>query len=514
MKKYIKYIVLIVAIVAFNSCFDSDIETQSTQELASEYYQTDEQVSMALTAAYDPIGWVWNANGQLWGGSLKTWGNFASDDAYSGGQDENDQPTYQAAHLYTVSPADPGSNLFSMWKAYFMGNYRANLILDNVEPDTQLKESAIAQAKFLKGFYYFYLSRMFGGLPIINQVLNAEDITARESYDNTLTYIEGLLEEAIASGNMQERVGTTDPSNGLGTLASAQALLGKVYLYHKKYEKAIEVLEKVAGNSSYELEKEYWKIFSGQNKHNVESIFEINFSSSTGAGFEGNNDIYLFGPRGGVAFNDTIYNGWGFNQPKQDLVDAFNEQNDNVRLHATVFFSDSLQTWYNKSRGEETPITWVGARQENGYWDRKHYPDPRNATTVSHYYMNNNDIILRLADVYLMLAEANVRTGKNSDALVYINRVRERAGLASLGSVNLSDVKKERRLELALEGERYFDLVRWTGDDDKIDADNILGPLGYDIGTPGTKTKGLFPIPESEINSTYGENKLIQNEGY
>ena len=113
MKKYTKYIVLIVAIFAFNSCFDADIETISTQELASEFYQTDAQVSMALTAAYDPIGWVWNVNGELWGGSLKTWGNFASDDAYAGGNDENDQPTYQAAHSYTVSPADPASNLFS-----------------------------------------------------------------------------------------------------------------------------------------------------------------------------------------------------------------------------------------------------------------------------------------------------------------------------------------------------------------------------------------------------------------
>jgi hypothetical protein len=241
---------------------------------------------------------------------------------------------------------------------------------------------------------------------------------------------------------------------------------------------------------------------------------EINFSSGIGAGYEGNNDYFLFGPRGGVAFNDTISSGWGFNQPKQELVDAFNEQEDNVRLHATVFFSDTLQAWYNKYRGEVTPITWVSPREENGYWDRKHYPSKRNATTVSHVRMNNNDVILRLADVYLMLAEAYVRTGKSAEAIANINIVRERAGLSPLSSITLTDVKKERRLELALEGERYFDLVRWTGDADNIDADNVLGPLGYANGTPGTKTKGLFPIPQIEINSTYGENKLVQNEGY
>ncbi|MFA9390838.1 MAG: RagB/SusD family nutrient uptake outer membrane protein [Prolixibacteraceae bacterium] len=510
MKSYLKYISLIAAFIALNGCSKEAIEVASTQELATEYYQTDEQVNMALMAAYDPLAWVWRD--LRWGASLKTWGNFASDDAHVGGNDVNDQPTYQAANFYTVSPADAGYNLQSMWSAYFMANFRANLILDNVDPETPFKKGAIAQAKFVKAFSYFYLTRMFGGLPIVDFVPLPSDIIARSTQDETYVYIETLLEEAIASGDLQTRTGTSDPSNGLATLASAQALLGKVYMYHKKYAEAITVLTKVADNSNYLLENEYWRLFKTSNKHGVESIFELNFSESLGAGNEGNSDVYLMGPRGGVTYNDTITSGWGFNQPTQSLVDAFQSQNDQARLHATVFFSDSLQAWYDITMGAHTPITWVSSI--SGYWDRKHFPDPTNAVSIAHNRFKNNDIILRLADVYLMLAEAHVRTSNAPKALEYVNKVRSRAHLSALGTVSLTDVKNERRLELALEGERYFDLVRWTGDPDNIDADHVLGPLGYSDGTPGTKTKGLFPIPQSEINSSYGENKLIQNEGY
>lgn len=510
MKSIIKYISIIAALIVIHGCTKDAIEVKSTQELATGYYQTDEQVNMALMAAYDPLAWTWK--NLRWGASLKTWGNFASDDAHAGGNDVNDQPTYQAADRYTVSPADIGYNLESFWTAYFMANFRANLILENVQPETEFKKSAIAQAKFVKGFAYFYLTRMFGGLPIVDFVPLPSDIIPRSTQDETYTYIETLLEEVIASGDMQERNGTQDPSNGLATLASAQALLGKVYMYHKKYNEAIAVLSKVANNSSYSLESEFWRIFKGANKHGVESIFELNFSGSLGAGNEGNSDVYLFGPRGGVTFNDTITSGWGFNQPTQSLVDAYTDANDMVRLNSTVFFSDSLQAWYDKTVGTPTPITWVGAI--SGYWDRKHYPDPNNAVSIAHNRFINDDIILRLADVYLLLAEAYVRTNNEGKALEYVNKVRARAKLPALTSVSLSDVKNERRLELALEGDRYFDLVRWTGDPDQIDADHVLGPLGYSTGTPGTKTNGLFPIPQSEINSTYGDNKLVQNEGY
>jgi hypothetical protein len=281
-------------------------------------------------------------------------------------------------------------------------------------------------------------------------------------------------------------------------------------MYHKKYDKAIEVLTPVATNSNYALEPGFWKVFKGTNRHGMESIFEINFSSLGTS--EGNSDIFLFGPRAGVTFNDTITSGWGFNQPTNLLVDAFKSMNDKVRLNATVFFADTLQAYYNRAQGKVTPIVWTFPR--DGFYDRKHYPDPNLSVGNTHSRFSNPDIILRLGDVYLMLAEAYVRSSNTGKALEFINKIRDRVKLPQLSSVTLADVKLERRLEMALEGERYFDLVRWTGDGDQIDADHVLAPLGYDIGTPGTKTNGLFPIPQAEINSTYGANKLVQNGGY
>ena len=503
---------LILILIGTFACTKKDLELNSTQELATNYYKTDEQASAALVAAYDPIAWVWRQG--FWGGSLKTWGNFASDDAYTGGSDPGDQPTYQAADIYAVSPSDPGANLTAFWGNYFQGIFRANLILDQVKPDDNVKKQAIAQAKFLKAFYYFYLSRMFGGLPLMDHVQLPTDETKRSSIDSTYTYIENLLIDVVTGGDIQQRSGGVDPSNGMATLGSARALLGKVYLYHKKYAEAISVLTDVATDNNYSLDPAFWHIFKGNNRHGMESIFELNFSSSIGAGNEGNSDVYLMGPRGGVNINDTIDGGWGFDQPTQALVDAFKEQNDNVRMQATVFFEDSLLNWYRKYvNNPAATITWVN--RHDGYWDRKHYPDPNLSVANVHSRFSNPDVILRLGDVYLMLAEAYVRTGDADKAKTYINYVRHRAHLADLSTVTLVDVKKERRLELALEvGERYFDLVRWKGDGDGIDAENVLGPLGYSTGTPGSATKGLFPIPQGELDKTFGPNKLVQNPGY
>ena len=509
MKTIIKFFSLAAIFLIGYSCTDSALELASTQDMASEYYQTDDQATNALMAAYDPMGWCWKYPEQVWGASLKTWGNFASDDAYTGGGGTGDQVSYQQADTYILTASDLGLNLTRMWSAYFMGIYRANLILDNVASDTQTKKNAIAQAKFVKGFYYFYLCRMFGGLPLIKNVPLPADIIARSSIDETYTYIESLLEEAIASGDLYEKASPND-GYGYATKASAQALLGKVYLYHKKYDKAIEVLTQVANNTNYALEPGFWKIFKGTNRHGIESVFEINYSSNLVG--EGNSDCYLFGARGSVTFNDSITSGWGFNQPTQALVDAYIAANDKVRLYSTVMFEDSLQAYYDRKMGKSTPITFTYSK--DGYYDCKHYPDPNNMGGGAWQRICNPDVVLRLADVYLMLAESYVRSNNAGKALEFVNKVRARVKLPELSSVTLVDVKQERRLELALEGERYFDLVRWVGDGDAINANDVLGSLGYSTGTPGTKTNGLFPIPQNEINSTYGENKLVQNEGY
>ena len=454
------------------------------------------------------------------GNSHRAWGNFPSDDAYTGGSDDSDQQTYQDADKYKVSPLDPADNLKTQWQTNFQGIYACNLLISNVPNDKDFNRQAIAEAKFLKAFYYFELVRIFGGLPLLDKPMSPVDQVKRSTYDETLQYIADILNDAInmkklngTSPALQVRTSQSGPTNGRATLASAQALLGKIYLYQKKYKEAISILLEIDKNNNYALETNYSDIFKVGNKLGKESIFEINYSKDNGLGSLaiGNGEIQLFGPRpvSLTEFNSDIIAGWGFDQPSQNLVDAYKSQNDILRLNTTVVSCDSLQKIYNAyKKSDQPPITWQNSK--DGYWDGKSIPRNSNRGT-GWGYDQTNTIVIRLADVYLMLAEAYNRTGNDGEARNYLNKVRKRVGLpdvTSSGDALFEAIKLERRLELALEGERYFDLLRWG------DAEKVLGPLGYKDGTPGVKTNGLFPIPQSEINRTTGEYVLEQNPGY
>ncbi|MCX7986316.1 MAG: RagB/SusD family nutrient uptake outer membrane protein [Bacteroidales bacterium] len=511
----ILYVNVVGAIFLLATCTEKDIEVTPTTEIADAYYRMPENIPTILATTYN---FLWVRTGP-WGNSHRAWGNFPSDDAYTGGADDGDQQTYQDADKYQVTPLDPASNLMTQWRVNFQGIYACNLLIDNVPATTDANLQAIAEAKFLKALYYFELARMFGGLPLLTKVASPTEQFSRSTYEETLEYIAQLLREAIATKKldgstpaMQQRSGLSGPDNGRATLASAQALLGKVYLYQKKYAEAIEILLKVDQNPNYELEANYSDIFEATNKFGKESLFEVCYAKANAVegSAMGNGEIQLFGPRPTTLsqFNADILAGWGFDQPSQSLVDAYKSQNDYVRLNKTVISSDSLQAIYTTYSGDATPIVWQNAK--DGYWDGKHLPrkSNRGAAWGNDY---TNTIILRLADVYLMLAEAYNQTGNDAKAQEYLNRVRTRVGLPNVtatGSALYEAIKLERRLELALEGERYFDLLRWG------DAETYLGPLGWIDGTPGKKTNGLFPIPQAEINRTDGPSKLVQNPGY
>lgn len=540
--KNIKFLILIFLVAAF-SCTEKDLETTATTDNALTFYQQDENVETAIWTAYYAL----QVRTGPWGNSHISWGNFASDDAYSGGADGLDQESYQLSDTYKSTPQDPANNLATMWKANFQGIYACNLIIDNVKPTSDIKAKAIAEAKFVKGLSYFYLARMFGGLPLHKKAADPSDKVARATQQETYEYIASVLEEAVNQKNTDgvtpalpiKKSLTEVPNDGRATLASAQALLGKVYLYLGKYNEAIDVLTKVTANANYQLEPVYANIFNPNLGHSKEGIFTVNYTMLSGPNQEalGLGEMQLYGPRSVSAskINDTIATGWGFNQPTADLVNAYKNAGDIVRLNAAVISSDSLEklnevyykpiikadsaknfTAFQKKYKDLTDFSVnnvydnkfkrIWTNNKDGYWDKKHMPNPKNQGTAWGN-IKYNLVVLRLADVHLMLAEAYNKTGNDSKAQEHLNIVRNRAKLGNITSTGaelLAAIKNERRLELSLEGERYFDLVRWG------DADQVLGPLGYSTGTPGTKTKGLFPIPQNEINAT----GYAQNEGY
>jgi tetratricopeptide (TPR) repeat protein len=505
----------------FNSCTEDDLTTKPDgRELVETFYQTDEQMILALNGAYDPFQHV------IWGGSTFMWGSITSDDAIAGGGDLTDQKGYQVADRFLADPVeDKDLNLKDFYALWFRMNTRANAIITYADETTQLGSLAVANAYFLKGMAYFQLTRMFGRLPIIDEVPDisskyARAATVEETWAATEGYLQKAIEMTTGGKGLGVRKGQKDPSDGYATLGAAQALLGKVYMYQGKYTEAIEVLTAIYNSGEYALETDYEQVFHPGNPHGIESIFEINMTdkgaqSWNGPDNNGNAIATLTSPRAFSnnikAFPDGIHmSGWGMNTPTKKLVAAFDAMGDEVRKRVSVISQDTLQYQCDTAgiaTAWENPLT--------GYYDNKH--SLRVGFRISETQVNQNINVMRFADVILMLAEAHQQTGNDGLARTYLNEVRARVELAevtSSGADLLSAIKKERQLELCLEGDRYFDLVRWGDAAKELTGEEYdAGGLNYTTGRPGVSTNGLFPIPQDEINA-YGDFNYEQNAGY
>jgi hypothetical protein len=396
----------------------------------------------------------------------------------------------------------------SYWNDYYQGIFRANVLLGKlpgVPMEDALKTRFAAEAKALRAYYYFNLVIMFKNIPLL-----LEPLTATNTYDVTqatpvavYTQIEKDLSEASTV------LPATLPSAELGrfTKGAAKALLGKVYLYEKKNTEAVTQLADVNGPTpggtsayGYKLLTSFSNLWVPSNKYNTESILEAshtNLGRSTwdnwgSSSDEGNTFAQMIGPRSyqkKVPTAPDIYPaGWSFSVITQSLYDFI--KND-PRFNATVFDAAALKT-----AGQ---IDYFAAYQNTGYFLKKFLPNASDITTLggtTELNFTQDTYIIRLADTYLMEAEALGGTGTRAQAL--LDAVRARVGLGSV-PVSMQAIKNERRAELAGEGFRWFDLVRWG------DAPTVLSSRGFVAGK-----HELFPIPSRELQGT----KLVQNPGY
>lgn len=503
-KESIKYIMpLFFGMILFNSCTKEFLEVSPVggTKLESNYYQNPSEVFNGLIAAYDPLG---SETGATYSSKLGLL-NAASDDCGAGGGSFTDQVSWAVWDNFTVSVGQGPQG--DLWGRNYTGVYRANLLLAKMEnvPDLSqaLKGRYAAEAKFLRAYYYFDLIRLFGNIPLIiepvstSEIYNLTQVPAAEVY----TQIEKDLTEAIAEPNLPNMV-PASTEGGRITKGAAKALLGKVYLYQKKWPEAAAQLAEVNGTPGgtstfgYKLLSNFGDIFRPDNKFNSESIFEIVHTSQArqdwgGWGsFEGNVMVQMIGPR---SYNGPIYvTGWGFCPLTTSLVDAI--KND-PRYPFTVANIDSI---VNAVSGR----AYEKGFQNTGYFIEKYAPKVQYRSTLggeADLNYPNDYIEIRLADTYLMEAEALVQGGGNAGrAKDLLDAVRARVGLGSV-PVSLAAIYHERRLELATEGHRFFDLVR-TGE-----AANVLGPTGFTTGK-----NEVLPIPLSELNNT----KLEQNPNY
>ena len=485
-----------------------ELEPQGTF-LEANYYQTEEQLFQGLVAAYDVLQWggtsgIWSMNVGLL--------NAASDDCLAGGSDASDQPSWVAYDNFSLTPTlGPQEGL---WNKGFIGIYRTNLLLDKLEAapaeiSSSFKARLAAEAKFLRAFFYFDLVRFFGNVPLTTEVYSISDLpeVVQSKPAEIYAQIEADLKAARAEPLLPESVSPDEL--GRITQGAVAALLGKVILYQNnegRMGEAAALFEEVINSGFYLLEDDYANIFSNAGEFGQESIFEIQHSSNKpgdfGFGFlsnasqsptEGNFNVQFFGMRDYVG---ALYaSGWSFCPVTEDLA---NFMQGDPRFQHTIIDGNLL-----KSQGS----SYTAAFQNTDYFIKKYAPLEENRATDGEVSLGwgTNQREIRLADVYLMAAEAIARSGGDDiTARTYVNEVRNRVGLGNIssnltGTPLLDAIYKERRLELATEGHRFFDLVR-TGKA----AQTLEGFI------PGKHE--LLPIPLIEIDLTDG--RLIQNPGY
>ncbi len=494
MKKSVIYTAF-VALAVLTSCSKDwlEVEPKGTT-LEANYYQNADQAFAGLVSVYDPLGMEWVNTYTSKVGLL----NCASDDCYAGGASYGDQITWETWNSYTLDPGNGPQESF--WGRNFSGINRANTLLsklDGVPMDETLKERFRAEAKFLRAYYYFDLVRLFRNVPLFTELLSPSEFfnVTQASPEDVFAQIEKDLNEAIPFLPLT----VPEIENGRVTQYAALALLGKVILWQNDESRMLEAaahFHQVNTAPYYELLPDYASIFRPDNKYNKESIFEISYSNaaigywqfpSPPAG-EGNLLVQLCGPR---AYNGPTYSaGWGFNPILPDLVAELRATN---RYKGTVANIDSI--------AQAGQASYEKGYQNTGYFLQKFAPladfmSSGGGDPVLEWPYNYIEI--RLADTYLMEAECLVRGGNAGAAQEWLDKVRARVGLPSVPAT-LENIYYERRVELATEGHRWFDLVR-TGK-----AAEVLAFKGFVAGK-----HEILPIPLSELGNT----QLVQNPGY
>ncbi|MGG7663288.1 RagB/SusD family nutrient uptake outer membrane protein [Dyadobacter sp. BHUBP1] len=471
------------------------LEKRPLGEIVLGSITTEEQAVLFVNAAYEPL--LWGRGDPMQGhyfNDMWILGDIMSDDTETPVDPNNIQE--RALQDFNVFPDNP--NLRDWFGSAYVGIARCNVVIRGIESASEgifktagLRQRCLGEAYFLRGLYFFDLVKVFGGVPLVEAPITTIEQThiARASEAETWAFIENDLRKArtyLPSVSVYRNTANL----GRASKGAAMALLAKVLLYQQKWAASAEAAEAVMASGDYALTTDYLAQFNNQNDQNtIESIFEVQAFKTNGWG--GGTEISL------------DFGRWGFNNPTKELVKAY-EKGD-PRLRYTVFSpgDDRFGQPYDPENGPNT-VT--------GYLARKYVFDPATMGEAVNGWTNGegiNYIVLRYAEVLLIHAEALIEQNvRLKDAMADINTVRARKGV-DMPPVPPGDqaalrqrLRHERRVELALEGQRYFDLIRWGKDY----ATSVL----YDQGKTNFQydKHKLFPIPQVEIDLN---PLLIQN---
>jgi hypothetical protein len=409
---------------------------------------------------------------------------------------------------FPVSPSNGYAN--TLWLGYYSLINKANIVIDQIKnndaivADQNQKNQAEAEARFLRGYGYFMLVRLFGSVPIVDTVTSS--VSQSNISQSTAAQVYSFIEQDLqfAAGNLPL---SWDPLKFPGRLTSgaANGMLAKVYLTEGKWQLAMTTAGLVINSGQYNLSTPYDKIFREDGENSKESVFEVQATAS--AAIPSANGIQ-YAQIQGIRGSGSWDLGWGWNTPSVQLEAAY-EPGD-PRKNRTILYTSTPDTTYKTIYGEDIPKGLPNPRYNN-----KVYTNPAIRASIGNrfgYWFNLR--VLRYADVVLMYAEAANESGNSAEALEKLEWVRARARAgnnAILPPITTTDqnelrdaIRHERRVELGMEHERFFDLVRWGIAATTL---NAAGKTNFN-----DNRDVLLPIPQTQIDLSKGV--LKQNPNY
>jgi len=541
MKKFLKYGIF-AAVVGFTGCTE-DFLTQDVKgtQVLDNYFNNEEQCLAQVYGCYQSLAY------DDWWQIYNTYilADMCTDDGWMNNTTQG-QDGYNDLVLYQGKTTS--GTLSNYWQYRYKGIHTCNTVIEYVPKVTSISEEKknrlVAEAKFIRAFSYFELAKNFGGVPLVLSV-TVEDSRGltRATLEDTYKQIEKDFLDAI--DYLPTRKQTI--ANGelcRATKGAAQAFLAKAYLYQEKFELAEKYLDAVISSNEYALLDDFTKVWNMDYNNSEEGVFEIQTSGDI---------TYNVGERISVVAGSRDDDGWSWGGPSSDLENAYDEQGDEIRKFCTIIKHNATKipnetqmdkVWYvNPDNPKDTirgkyPI--FPFKHKSGRVNAKLYI-PRAKRIEGKYdapHIALNYRLMRYADVLLMAAEVKNMLGKDVEAQKYLNMVRARVDLPEIHTTDLNlmyDIRKERRLELAFEANRLYDIRRWTDLNGEKMACNLFGPQGtwvlyntkystdeyetsnliepQDEGIDFKKERDLlFPIPNTEIVQSNGS--LKQNPGY
>ncbi len=494
MKRY-KILITFSLIILLTNCQKFlDIRPEGTIPVTGTDYTKVDNVFLSVSAAYARLR-SFGAHVFPYIGAFE----IASDNADKGSSPEDNPPMIEMDNLTYQST---NGLLNDLWISYFDIVSSANFAIHQMPlfeqallnaADKRYAMQCQGEAKTIRAYAYFNLARLFGRVPIVDTILSSEQLArlTQASTQQLYDFIERDLQQAI------EVLPESYPREWAGRITkfTAMGIKAKVHLYQAEWDSVASLTNRIIASGRFGLLANFREVFSIDGENSRESLFEI--QSSTLGNTSGPTTYleYAFvqGPRGNTPSN---MQGWGFSTPSQNLIDFFAARGEVIRPATTLLF-----------RGTKTPEgDSIRMIVTNPVYNGKVYtPSFFNNWNYNGYGFDHNVRILRYADVLLMHAEALVNGAavpltSGVTALQAVNMVRSRAGLSNLSSINNQQIWDERRAELAMEQDRFFDLIR-TGQ-----AVSALASKGFTVGK-----HEVYPIPAAQLQLN---TNLTQNPGY